>query len=113
MPPHLPAPIILPMPRTARASQGGFCYHVLNRGNARRTVSHKDGDYAAFVKLLCQAAERVPVRLLAWCLMPNHFHLLLWPRQDGALSDYMMWLLTAHRTRPPLPPALPLQRPCL
>jgi putative transposase len=43
------------MPRTARASQGGYCYHVLNRGNARRTVFHQDGDFAAFVKLLRQA----------------------------------------------------------
>jgi REP element-mobilizing transposase RayT len=87
------------MPRTARASQGGYCYHVLNRGNARRTVFHKDGDFAAFVKLLRQAGERVPVRLLAYCLMPNHFHLVLWPREDGELSDYMMWLLTAHVRR--------------
>ena len=42
------------MPRTARASQGGYCYHVLNRGNARRTLFHKDGDFRAFVKLLKQ-----------------------------------------------------------
>jgi putative transposase len=87
------------MPRTARASQGGFCYHVLNRGNGRRTVFHKDGDYIAFLKLLHQAGERTPVRLLAYCLMPNHFHLALWPRNDGDLSDYMMWLLTAHVRR--------------
>jgi putative transposase len=87
------------MPRTARASQGGYCYHVLNRGNGRRTVFHKNGDFAAFIKLLRQAGERTPVRLLAYCLMPNHFHLVLWPRKDGELSDYMMWLLTAHVRR--------------
>ncbi|HEY7427488.1 MAG TPA: transposase [Gemmataceae bacterium] len=87
------------MPRNPRASQGGFCYHVLNRGNGRRTVFHKDGDFTAFVKLLRQAAERTPVRLLAYCLMPNHFHLVLWPRGNGDLSDYMMWLLTAHVRR--------------
>ena len=87
------------MPRTARASQGGYCYHVLNRGNGRRTVFHKDGDFAAFVKLLREAGERTPVRLLAYCLMPNHFHLALWPHEDGDSSDYMMWLLTAHVRR--------------
>jgi putative transposase len=87
------------MPRGARATQGGYCYHVLNRGNARRTVFHKEGDFEAFVKLLGQAQERVDVRLLAYCLMPNHFHLVVWPRQDGDLSDYMMWLLTAHVRR--------------
>jgi putative transposase len=87
------------MPRTARASQGGYCYHVLNRGNGRRPVFHKDGDYAAFVKLLRQAGERTPIRLLAFCLMPNHFHLVVWPIHDGDLSTYMQWLLTAHVRR--------------
>jgi len=87
------------MPRTPRASQGGYCYHVLNRGDSRRTIFHKDGDFAAFVKLLREAGERTPVHLLASCLMPNHFHLALWPQADGDLSDYMMWLLTAHVRR--------------
>jgi putative transposase len=87
------------MPRHARASQAGFCYHALNRGNGRRTVFHKDGDYAAFVKLLTQAGERTGMRLLAYCLMPNHFHLALWPAEDGQLSAYMAWLLTAHVRR--------------
>jgi putative transposase len=91
--------IISFMARNPRASLGRYCYHVLNRGNGRRTVFHKDGDFAAFIKLLRQAAERIPVRLLAYCLMPNHFHLVLWPRGDGDLSNYMMWLLTAHVRR--------------
>ena len=43
------------MPRTARASVGGICYHVLNRGNARPKVFHKDGDYEAFVELIEKA----------------------------------------------------------
>ena len=87
------------MPRTARASQGGYCYHVLNRGNGRRTVFRKDGDYAAFLTLLGEAGERTPIRLLAYCLMPNHFHLVVWPIHDGDLSRYMQWLLTAHVRR--------------
>jgi REP element-mobilizing transposase RayT len=48
---------------------------------------------------LHHANEHVPMRLLAFCLMPNHFHLALWPRDDGQLSDYMAWLLTAHVRR--------------
>ncbi len=87
------------MPRTARASKGGYCYHVLNRGNGRRTVFDKDGDFAAFLRLLREARKRANMRLLAYCLMRNHFHLALWPRKDGDLSDYMMWLLTAHVRR--------------
>jgi putative transposase len=93
------ATIISLMPRNPRASLGGYCYHVLNRGNGRRIIFHKDGDFAAFIKLLRQAGERIPMRLLAYCLMPNHFHLVLWPRGDGDLSSYMMWLLTAHVRR--------------
>jgi REP-associated tyrosine transposase len=87
------------MPRTARASQGGYCYHVINRGNGRAEVFHKDGDYDAFVRLLADAHERLPMRVLAYCLMPNHFHLVLWPKADGDLSRWMQWLLTAHVRR--------------
>ena len=61
------------MPRTGRASQGGYCYHVLNRGNGRAEVFHKQSDYAAFVKLISDAQARLPMRLTGFCLMPNHF----------------------------------------
>lgn len=87
------------MPRIARASAGNVCYHVLNRGNARNEVFHKAGDYGAFLRLLNQANERVSMRLLAFCLMPNHFHLVAWPRNDGDLSSWMQWLMTAHVRR--------------
>ncbi|HUG92922.1 MAG TPA: transposase [Planctomycetaceae bacterium] len=87
------------MPRTARASVGGICYHVLNRGNARAEVFHKDGDYRAFLTLIRDACERRAMRVIGHCLMPNHFHLLLWPRKDGDLSRWMQWLLTAHVRR--------------
>jgi putative transposase len=87
------------MPRAARDSLGGYCYHILNRGNGRSTIFRKQGDYAAFVQLLREAGERVDVRLLAFCLMPTHFHLALWPRREGDLSQFMMWLTTAHVRR--------------
>ena len=57
------------MPRTARASRANYCYHVLNRGNGRAQVFHKPGDYEAFVALFERACERLPMRLLAYCLM--------------------------------------------
>ena len=53
------APLVLP--------PGGMCYHVLNRGNGRTTVFHKDGDYQALVKLLGDACDRLPTRVLAYC----------------------------------------------
>jgi putative transposase len=68
----------------------------LNRGNARAEVFHKQQDYDAFVALFEPACKRIPMRLLGFCLMPNHFHLLLWPHNDGDLGRWMQWLLTSH-----------------
>lgn len=39
------------------------------------------------------------MRLLAYCLMPNHFHLVLWPHHDGDLSDFLHWLTLTHTMR--------------
>jgi REP element-mobilizing transposase RayT len=87
------------MPRTARAAIGGFCYHVLNRGNGRAQVFHHDADYHAFVKLLQQAVARTSARLISHCLIPNHFHLALWPVRDDDLALFMHWLLTTQAGR--------------
>ena len=87
------------MPRPPRNAAANVCYHVLNRGNGRNTVFHKDGDYAAFLELLKLASDRTPLRLLAFCLMPNHFHLVVWTRKEGDLSQWMQWLTTLHVRR--------------
>ena len=87
------------MPRPKRSTPGGFAYHVISRGNGRQAVFHKDDDYAAFLRLFDDAQDRCPMRVLAYCLMPNHFHLVLWPREDGDLSRWMQWLLTTHVRR--------------
>lgn len=87
------------MPRTARASVGGVCYHVINRGNGQAAVFHKAGDYHAFVRLLHASRQRVPMRVLAYCVMSNHFHAAVWPQADGDLSRWMQWLLTTHVRR--------------
>ncbi len=87
------------MPRTARAAVGGSCYHVLDRGNRRGQVFHGPDDYAAFVRLLRQATARIPLRVLGWCLMPNHFHAVVWPERDEELAGWLHWLLTTHACR--------------
>ncbi|GIX48877.1 MAG: transposase [Candidatus Tectimicrobiota bacterium] len=87
------------MPRIPRGQMAGYAYHVINRGNARAPVFHKAHDYEAFVELLARAKARHPVRLFAFCLMPNHFHLLLEPASSTALSQFMQWLLTSHVRR--------------
>ena len=87
------------MSRTLRASAADICYHALNRGNGRAEVFHKPGDYRAFVELIARAADRLPMRVLGYCLMPNHFHLVVRPMGDGDLSRWMQWLLTTHVRR--------------
>jgi putative transposase len=88
------------MGRPLRANLGGYAYHVLNRGNGRAAIFHKDGDYLAFERILAEALEHVPgMRLTGYCLMPNHWHLLLWPRADGELSDFVHWLTLTHTQR--------------
>jgi putative transposase len=87
------------MPRSARASAGGLCYHIINRGNARAEVFHKPEDFDAFLRIMGEAGIRVSMRIIAYCLMPNHFHFVLWPRADGDLSRWMHWVLTTHVRR--------------
>ena len=65
------------MPRTGRQLAAGHCFHVFNRGNARAEVFHKEADYQAFVKLIRSACARIAMRVLAFCIMPNHFHIVV------------------------------------
>lgn len=87
------------MGRPQRAAEGGYVYHVLNRANARMTIFEDDDDYEAFEQILLEGVERTRTRLLAYCLMPNHWHLLVWPRQDGELSRFVGWLTLTHTQR--------------
>jgi len=74
-------------------------YHVLNRANGRRRIFERDRDYLVFERTLAEVQARVPMRILAWCLMPNHWHLVLWPRQDADLSNYMRLVTLIHTQR--------------
>ena len=87
------------MPRIARGLADGCIYHVLNRGNARQQVFQHDDDYAEFVGLLGRGKERFDVRLLSYCLMPNHFHLLLQADSAADLSRVMQWVMTCQVRR--------------
>jgi putative transposase len=92
------------MPRTARLAPGGIIYHVLNRsvgaGGRRTTLFGTRKDYAAFQRCLIEALDAVPgMRVLGYCIMPNHFHLLLWPRYGGDLARFMMRLTNTHVRR--------------
>jgi putative transposase len=87
------------MGRAHRAAEGGFAYHVLNRANARQTIFDTPQDFEAFEHVLEQARERYEVRICAYCILPNHWHLVLWPKNDGDLSKFTGWLTLTHTQR--------------
>jgi len=89
------------MPRTARATEAGTIYHVLNRGNGRTRIFRKAEDYAAFERVLAEGLRRYPVDLFTYCLMPNHWHLVVRPRTDEALGRWMGWVGVTHARRQP------------
>lgn len=87
------------MPRINRGLNNGLIYHVLNRGNGKQEIFHDRSDYSAFLKLMKEAKGKFSVEILAYCLMPNHFHMLIMPSEANELSKYMQWLLTSHVRR--------------
>jgi putative transposase len=98
--PGAAAVTLLAMGRPLRVSLGGYVYHALNRANGRMRLFLKDADYRAFEGVLAEALEHVQgMRLTAYCILPNHWHLLLWPRHDGDLSDFGHWLSLTHTQR--------------
>ena len=72
---------------------------MLNRGNRREVVFHKPADYDAFVTAMADAQARLPVEILGYCLMPNHFHLVIRTHADGDMGRWVQWLLMAHARR--------------
>ncbi|MDB4766208.1 transposase [bacterium] len=87
------------MPRRPRVATGNYVYHVLNRASRRDRIFETDNDYLAFLKVLQQTRSKANCRLLSYCVMPNHWHLVLWPKGDDDLSEYMRWLTVTHTQR--------------
>ncbi len=87
------------MPRQSRLAIGGYVYHVLNRANGKTTMFNKEVEYKEFECLLLEARERFNMRILAYTIMPNHWHLLLHPREDQDMPNFMRWLSTTHATK--------------
>jgi len=87
------------MGRPPRNAAAGMVFHVLNRGTTRLRLFAGSGDYRAFEAILEAACERFPVRIFAYCLMPTHWHMVLSPDEDQALSRFMQWLTLTHVRR--------------
>lgn len=87
------------MPRSTRSAPAGYVYHAMNRGVARLKLFRKPADYDAFLRVLEEALQKHPIRLLSYCVMPTHWHLVLWPQTDHQLSDFLHWLTLTHSVR--------------
>lgn len=87
------------MSRAKRITLGGYAYHVLNRANGRLRIFRKQGDFLAFEYILSEGIERFRMRICAYCIMTNHWHLLLWPVGDSDLSEFMRWVTLTHTQR--------------
>jgi putative transposase len=86
------------MPRPLRPIDEGLIYHVINRGNNRQRVFSKRADFEAFLKTLAELKERKPFELYGYCLLDNHFHLLIRPI-GASISRIMQSLLVSHTQR--------------
>jgi len=87
------------MPRRSGRASGRFGFHILNRAVQNTVIFHSPDDYRHFLGLVAQAAMRFRVRVLAYCIMPNHWHLVVWPETDDGLSRFMHWLTGTHAQR--------------
>lgn len=87
------------MGRPRRTATANVVFHVLNRANDRRIIFRTPSDYHAFERVLAEAQQRVSMRILTYCVMPNHWHLVLWPREEDDLSRFMHWLTLTHVQR--------------
>jgi putative transposase len=84
------------MPRLARVDLANEVYHVINRANGRMTIFREEDDYLLFEKLIMEAKELTGVRVIAYVIMPNHWHLILSPIRDGDMGIFMHRLTNSH-----------------
>jgi putative transposase len=84
------------MPRPPRFFPDNVPQHIVNRGDQRERIFRSDADYLGFLAGMADAAEHTVVRVLSFSLMPNHFHLVLWPFRGAEISTYMQRLMNAH-----------------
>jgi len=84
------------MPRIARSVVDGLVYHILNRGNGGQIVFRKEQDYRVFIELISSARIEFDIRIFAYCIMPNHFHIVVMPSKGENLSNFMHLIMTTR-----------------
>src|SRR5882672_4471374 len=88
----------LGMARKLRIQYEGAIYHVMNRGDHREDIFGGDKDRQLFIETLGQACAKTDWQIHAWCLMSNHFHLVV-ETPKANLVDGMKWLLGTYTCR--------------
>ena len=86
------------MPRQLRIEYAGAIYHVMSRGDRREDIFVDDVDRQDFLKTLAEACQKTGWQVHAWCLMRNHFHLVV-ETPNANLVDGMRWFLSAYTIR--------------
>ena len=84
------------MPRPRRSCAAGEVHHLINRGNKKARIFIEAADYQEFVTAMADAAERTGVRHMTFCIMPNHFHIVVQSSAENDISSYMQRLMNAH-----------------
>jgi putative transposase len=84
------------MPRVARVDIANHPYHVLNRAIMRLRIFSTGKEYEHFEKIIEEAAEKIGMKIIAYTIMPNHWHFLLYPEKDGDLGLFMHQLTNTH-----------------
>ena len=87
------------MPRTARIAPGGLVHHVLNRSVGRTRLFASGAEFEAFERVMIEAHERHPIRILSYCILSNHWQFVVWPEEDGQVSAFFRSLAQTHAMR--------------
>jgi putative transposase len=87
------------MPRHLRFLPAGSVQHVVNRGNDKQTLFDNTRDFEEFLFLMLMAKARAKIRIVAYCLMRNHWHIVLWPSAARQVETFQHWLTTTHAIR--------------
>jgi len=87
------------MSRSRRNTAPHAIHHIVNRANRKKPIFRKPEDYQAFVSILEEAVHRFGVRLIAFCIMRNHWHLVVWTDDQTSLSAFMHWVTSTHVRR--------------
>jgi putative transposase len=87
------------MPKRLRKNLQGTVFHVMNRAVRRTVLFETERDYDAFVQLAVESLEKAPIKIIAYCLMPNHWHFVTICERIAHLSNWMHWLESTHANR--------------